>query len=205
MDYSAGGLFLHPGRLERGDLLVDRTVRIVRAWQVTRGHEELVDDLATREDESLSEELGPLLFCEGMMRVQPASEGTEFLLQLQNRPRVDDGRIDLQLVADNARVRQQTGAVLLRILRDLFNVKAMIGFMKMIGLLEDRDPRQTSLVDLEHKPLEEQVVIFERKSILGIVISRVEGIFGVGVAVITVRGHEDILLSSRYSVIVESM
>ncbi len=72
----------------------------------------------------------------------------------------------------------------------------MIGFVEVLGFLQDRDPGKSCLVDLKDEALEQQIVILEREPILGIVIGFIECIFGVGVAVIAVSGHKDILLAS---------
>ena len=142
----------------------------------------------------LLEELCPLVFCERMMRIQPAFEGTKLLLQCENFLRIDDGSIDLESVADNACIRHQAGAVFVAVLRDRLQAEAVVGLLEIIGLLENGDPRQARLVDFEDETLEEQVVIRQRKSVLGIVVYLVEGIFRVGVAVVAVGGHDVILL-----------
>ncbi len=50
-----------------------------------------------------------------MMRVQPALERAKLFLQFENPLRVDDGRVDLEPVADDARIRQQAGAIRLAV------------------------------------------------------------------------------------------
>jgi hypothetical protein len=75
-----------------------------------------------------------------MIRIQPAFEGAEFLPQFPNPLRVFDGGIDLQTVADDACIRQQTGVILFGELRNFINVEAAIGFTEIIRLFQDRDP-----------------------------------------------------------------
>jgi hypothetical protein len=71
----------------------------------------------------------------------------------------------------------------------------VIGFVKVLGFLQDRDPGKTCLVDLQDQSLEQQVVILEWKTVLCIVIRSIEYVFGVGVAIIAVGAHNDILPS----------
>lgn len=163
-----------PGRVLRFHLFKNRTVRFVRAGQISRGQEELIHDLPTGKDKNLLEQFHPLRLWERVMRVQPAFEGAELFLQFENPARVDDGRVDLQAVADDARVRQQAGAILFSVGGDRGNVKAVVGAAKIIRLFEDGDPRQSRLVDLQHEALEEQVVVVKRESVLLIVVSFVQ-------------------------------
>ena len=65
MDYSAGGLFLHPGGLMRGDLFIGWAIGSMRAWQVPGGHEEFVDDLAACEDEGFLQDLNTITTAKG--------------------------------------------------------------------------------------------------------------------------------------------
>lgn len=135
------------------------------------------------------------------MRIQPAFEGAMLGSQVENPLRVDDGRVDLEPVADDARIGQQAGAIRLRVIRYRFEVEVVIGAAEVIRFLEDGDPRQPRLVDLENKALEEQVVVVERKTVLGVVIGLVEGVFRMGEAVFAVGGHLPILLSPCRSAI----
>ena len=135
------------------------------------------------------------------MCVQPAFEGAVFDSQAENPLRIDDGRVDLESIADDACVSQQAGAVRLSVIRHGFEVEVVIGAAEVVGFLEDGDPRQACLVDLQHKALEEQVIVVERETVLGVVIGLVEGVFGVGNAVFAVSSHLPILLSPRQSII----
>jgi hypothetical protein len=65
--------------------------------------------------------------------------------------------------------------------------------VEVFRLLEDRNPGKSSLIDLKDESLEEQIIIFEWETILRIVIGFVVGVFRVGVAVIAICGHDDIL------------
>ncbi len=131
------------------------------------------------------------------MCIQPAFEGAKFLAQSSNPLGVLNGGVDLEAVSNNARVSKQSGTVFLCEFGDLVYIKAAIGFAEVICFLQDGDPRKPRLIDLKDEALEEQVVILERKPILRIVVHPVESIFGVGVAVVAVGGHSDILLFSE--------
>jgi hypothetical protein len=75
-----------------------------------------------------------------MMRIQPAFEGTIFFAQIQDLLRVHDRRIDLETIANNTCIFQETGTILFTILRDLLDLEPMISLTEVIRFLEDRDP-----------------------------------------------------------------
>jgi hypothetical protein len=70
--------------------------------------------------------------------------------------------------------------------------------VEVFRLLQDSDPRKASLIDFQYKALEEFIIILEREAVLGIVIFFIEGIVGVGIAVIAVGCHELILLYQKH-------
>lgn len=74
------------------------------------------------------------------MRVQPAFEGAMLSPQVENPLGVDDGCVDLEPVADDARIGQQAGAIRLSVIRHSFKVKSVIGTAEVIRFLEDGDP-----------------------------------------------------------------
>ena len=131
------------------------------------------------------------------MCIQPAFERAKFFSQLKDPLCVDDGRIDFQAVTDDASIFHQAGAFLLRVLRNLLDLEVIIGLAKVLRLFQNRDPRQASLVDLKDEPLEEQIVVMERKSILCVVIGPVVGVPGMGFAVVAVGSRGAILTLSR--------
>lgn len=128
------------------------------------------------------------------MHVQPAFEGAMLGSQIQDPLGVDDGCVDLESVADDACIGQQAGAIRFGVIRHGFEVKVVISAAEAIRFFENGDPRQPRLVNLKDKTLEEQVVVVERESVLGVVIGLVEGIFRMGEAVLAVSGHLPILL-----------
>ncbi len=54
--------------------------------------------------------------------------------------------------------------------------------MEVLLLLQDREPGQPRLIDLQHEPFEQRVVVADREPVLGVVIRTVEWQVG-GVAV----------------------
>jgi hypothetical protein len=83
--------------------------------------------------------------------IQPICERTKFLLQNLDPFSVFDCGIDLQTIADNVRVRKQSGAVFLAKPGNLVNVKATIDFAEIICFFQDGDPRKPGLIDLKNE------------------------------------------------------
>jgi hypothetical protein len=182
-------LLFHPRGAKRCHLLEHRAILIMRSRQVARGHEEFVYNLAASENECFFEKLRPLFLRQRMMSIQPAFEGIEFFSQSLNSFGVLDGGVNLEAIANDARICKQTSSVLFREFSNFINVEAAVGFAEIIGFLKDRDPRESSLVDLKNKTFEEQVVIREWKSVLGVVIRSVENVFGMRITIFAIGGH----------------
>ena len=107
------------------------------------------------------------------------------LLQRLDSLRVFDCRVHLESVADDPGIAQQPRAISRTIPSDSVDVESVIRGAEVFFLLEDGQPGKPGLIDLEDQPLKEQVVVMERKAILGIVIGFVENIFRVGIAAST--------------------
>ena len=129
------------------------------------------------------------------MRIQPTLERTEFFLQFLNPLGVLNRRVHFQAVADDSRVRKEASAILLAKFCHFRNVESAIGFTEVICPLQNQNPRQPRLIDLENQSFEEQVVVIERESVLGIVVNPVIRIFGMGITVVAISGHSCILPS----------
>ena len=84
-----------PGRLQPGDLPVDRAIVVMCARQVTGTDQELMYDFPASENEGFLEQFGPLLQGERSLRIQPAFEGAEFRTQVLDPAGVFDYRLDL--------------------------------------------------------------------------------------------------------------
>ena len=167
------------------------------AAEVTGGHEKLIHNLAAGENEGLLEEFRPFLLRERVVFIEPFLEGAMFLLQFEDPLRVDNGSIDLQPVADDAHILKEARAVLRFIARDFYDLETIIRFSEILRFLEDGDPRQARLVDLEDEALEKFVVVLQGKAVLCVVILFIEGVFGVGIAIVAVGGHRSISITGR--------
>lgn len=123
------------------------------------------------------------------MRVEPGFEGTKFLLQFDDFSRVDDGRVDLEPVANDTRVGEQADAIPVSKTCYPREVKAAIRFAEVVCFFEDGDPRESRLVDFKHESLEEQVIVHQREAILEVMIEAIEFVFGMGAYVFAVGCH----------------
>jgi hypothetical protein len=97
-----------------------------------------------------------------------------FLLQGADPAGVLDGGVHLEPVPDDAGIAQQPGAIPLTIPRHAIDVEAVVGFREPRALLEDREPREPGLVDLEHQSFEQRRVVPNGKTVLAVVIRAVE-------------------------------
>src|SRR5579864_3821339 len=79
----------------------------MRAPEVAQAHQEFVDDFPAREPECGTEELHPRLLRERVMGIEPAREGPVARPDGLQTPRVLDRGLDLQSIADDARIGHQ--------------------------------------------------------------------------------------------------
>src|SRR5215216_8027635 len=112
-----------------------------------------------------------------MIGVEPVTKGTIFLLQLHDLLRIDDSSIDLEPVANDARIVEQTLYIFFPVQCYFGNIKAIIRVAKVFRFSQNSDPRKTCLVDLQNETFEERIIVLQWKSILCIVIGFVENIF----------------------------
>src|SRR5215212_8587736 len=108
-----------------------------------------------------------------MIGVEPVTKGTIFLLQLNDLLRIDDSSIDLEPVANDACIIEQTLYIFFPIHCYFGNIKAVICLVEVFGFSQNSDPGKTCLVDLENETFEERVIVLQWKSILRIVIGLV--------------------------------
>src|SRR6185503_14483525 len=94
-------------RLQLRNALVDRTCFAMSTGQVADAHQELADDLRPREAERLAEEPYPLGLAQRMLCLDPTREAAMRGGELLDLLRVGDGRLDLQPIADDARIGEQ--------------------------------------------------------------------------------------------------
>jgi hypothetical protein len=165
----------------------------MRSRQISGRHEELIDNLATGEDKRPFEKLDPFFFCERMVAVEPIAKRAALFLQFKDFLCIDDGSIDLETITNDSWIVEQTREIFFTVPGYFGNVEIVIRLTKVICFFQNGDPGKPGLIDFEDKALEEQVVIVERKPILGIVIVFVMGVFRVGIAIVAVSSHKGIL------------
>lgn len=151
----------------------------MRAWQISGGQEEFVDDLPACENKCISEKLHPSLFLQRVVRVQPNFERTKLFFQLQDPLGIDDRRIDFEPVADDAGISQQAGTIRYSVSSDSQYIETIIRMMEVIRFFQDRIPGKTCLVDLQDETFKKPVIALYWKSIPGIMIDPVQFILGV--------------------------
>ena len=149
----------HPGWILLLHACIYRAIFIVRARQIPSGQKKLVHDLTTCKHEGLLEELCPFILRARMISIQPAFEGSKFLPEFDYLLCVDNCRVNFQAIADDARICEQTSAIISLVASHLLNDEAIIGIVKIPGLFQDRNPREPRLIDLEHETLEKGVIV----------------------------------------------
>src|SRR5712692_7781317 len=92
------------------------------------------------------------------------------LAQFDEPPRIADRGIDLQAIADDPAIAQQAGDVFGTEAGDAIDVPS--GERRAEGgtLLQDGQPGQPGLVDLEHEALEQYAVLPRGEAVFGFVI-----------------------------------
>lgn len=104
------------------------------------------------------------------MGVEPRSEGPVRFAEGQDAFRVLDHCLDFEAVADDARVREELRAAARVELRHLLERESVERFPECLALAENRQPRETGLIDLERQPLEQLIVVMQGEAVLPIVI-----------------------------------
>src|SRR5690606_11116037 len=107
---------------------------------------------------------------QGMMGAQPGSEtamGAPH--RLHHAGVVDDG-VDLEAMADDARVGEQGAAARVAVAADAVDVVAVEGVAKRGPLLKYQSPVQSRLVHLKHQPREGRGFIVDGKAVLVVVV-----------------------------------
>src|SRR5258708_25368845 len=147
----------------------------MRALQIAKAHEEFADDLAAGKAECRAEQFDPLLLGARVMSIEPAGEGAVNLAQFDQAARIGDGGIVLQAVADDAGIGEQALDIASAEIGNARDVPTDEGRSKGGTLLQDGEPGEPRLIDLEHEALEEDAVIARREAIFRRVIGSVEG------------------------------
>jgi len=118
-----------------------------------------------------------------MLRIEPAAKRAVRVLQRHDAPRVLDGRIDLEAIADDARIGEQPAPLAPSVARHALDREVVERRAERLALLQDREPREPRLVDLEHEAFEQRVVGAQREPVFAVVVGAVPGVSGSDAAV----------------------
>src|SRR5690606_40864403 len=108
-----------------------------------------------------------------VMRAEPERKTTELVADPLQTTCILDCSVYFQTVADDARVREQTCAIPLAVGSDDVDVEAVVSLVESLSLVEDRQPGEPGLIDLQHESLEQLGVRLELQSISVVVIGTV--------------------------------
>jgi hypothetical protein len=161
----------------------------VGAGQIADAHQELAHDLATGEAKGSAEERHPLALRARVVRFQPAGERAVRRTQLEDSPGVGDCRVDLEPVADDAGVGQEPAPLARAVAGDDLGIEAVVRAAERVALLENGEPREAGLVDLEHQTLEQRPIAREREAVLLVVIRAVPFVARGNIAVALTHDH----------------
>ena len=85
-------------------------------------------------------------------------------------------RIHLQPIPDHPWTVQETSTVRIGVRCNTIDIEAVAGTAKRCTFLEDRQPREARLIDLQHQALEELIASAQREIVFSIVVGAVVGI-----------------------------
>ena len=164
--------------------------------KVPSAHEKFLHDLPARKHEVLLEQHSPVFQGLRMMAIQPSFERSMLRPQALYAARILNRCIHLQSIPNYAMIAEQSDSICLTIRGNFVDIKGIIRGTKIAGFFQNRDPGKPCLINLQNEALKEQMVILEGKTILRIVINTIMSIFRMRIAIVTIRGLVDILLSS---------
>ena len=152
----------------------------MRAGQVAGAHQKFADNFAAHEFEVFFKQRHPFFFGARMVHIEPVFKRAAFLPYPPDLLRVVNGGVDFQTVADDACVGKQPFAVGIAESGDGLDVEAFIGRLKRLPLLQNQGPAQARLIDFQHQPLKQSVVVFNRETVLFrmILFVRIVAVFG---------------------------
>src|SRR3990172_9135586 len=110
-----------------------------------------------------------------MLRVQPGREAPVTLPKSDDAAGVLDDGVDLEAVPHDAGVSQQPRALALSVGGYSIHIEAVEGGPEVVALLENCQPREPGLMDLQCKALEEGIVPPQGKAVFAVVIGTVNG------------------------------
>ena len=118
-----------------------------------------------------------------MVHLQPCGERAVFAREQDDAAGVLDHGVDLGAIANDVGVGEKTPPLPPAVTGDGSRIETFKGPPESLSLLQDRQPRQTRLVDLEGEPLEERTVVGDGKTVFAFVVVRVPGIGAGGGAI----------------------
>ena len=136
-----------------------RAVGVVGIGQVARTEQEFAYNFVAHKFEMPLEQGDPFAAAARVVLFQPLVEATVLLLQLPDLPCVENSSLHFQAVADNAAVGQQPCHVVFAECGYGGNVKSCVGFAEGFAFVQHHRPVQPGLVDFQHQPFEECVVV----------------------------------------------
>ena len=165
----------------------------MRSGQVADAHQELVNDLPTGEAKGLSKQPRPLLKRSRVVGLEPADQRSVRFSQYLDAPRILGCRFDFEPIADDPRIAEQAVGIGRPEASDTVDVEIGKGGAKRRAFLEDCQPGQSRLVDLENEPLEQHALLAGREAVLAIVVEAVHRMAGrysaISGAQLTARGN----------------
>src|SRR6202047_1668001 len=167
----------------------------MRGRETAQRHQEPADYLAAGEPERFLEQPHPLRLGAWVMGVEPDGKGAVAVADRLQPPGIVDGRVDLEAVADDARIAHQAAPVAGAEFGDRIDVEGGIGLVEGRTLHQNGEPGEAGLVDLQPQPLEEYPVIARRKPVVVVVIWAVNGVSGSGTAISGAHGSRKLIKS----------
>lgn len=155
-----------------------RALGMMGARKIPEARQELSRDLATGEAERTLEEPHPFVHVERMVSLEPGIEGTVIAAQLDDFPCIPDSGLDLEAVADDPVVLEKARFVARAVGGHPVHVEPVEGVTESFPLLQDGEPAESGLIDLETEPFEQHPLVAARKAIFPVVIRPVPGMAG---------------------------
>ncbi len=113
---------------------------------------------------------------ERVLGVEPGGETAMAAAQAQDHAGIVDRGIDLEPVADDARVGEQARAISFAIRGDTLDVEAVVGAVEARALLQHRLPAQPGLVDFQQQALEQHGFVAVRETVFVVVVIAMHGV-----------------------------
>ena len=142
----------------------------MRARQVSRPHQKRMGDLAAGKAERLLEQLDPFFLRQRMMGIQPRRKAAMAVPHLTNTIGIGYRSINLEAIADDPGIFQKPFTILGTVISHPIHFEPFIGSGEAFPLLQDGQPAQTCLVNLEDQALKQDRLVTNRIPVFGIVV-----------------------------------